>query len=128
MLACCDALRPDWNRWAAFGLERSVAFETDSLVSTRPVEFPVYAPHDCEGMFDVLTYQKGAALLRMLEQYLGEDRFRQTPWQRGRHAAGEFQRLAHARTLPLHDRVLGAAHRVMRAPAPLSWRRAVRAP
>jgi len=27
-------------------------------------------------MFDVLTYQKGGALLRMLEQYLGEERFR----------------------------------------------------
>ena len=27
-------------------------------------------------MFDVLTYQKGGALLRMLEQYLGEDEFR----------------------------------------------------
>ena len=27
-------------------------------------------------MFDVLTYQKGGALLRMLEQYLGVDRFR----------------------------------------------------
>jgi puromycin-sensitive aminopeptidase len=28
-------------------------------------------------MFDVLTYQKGGALLRMLQQYLGEDEFRQ---------------------------------------------------
>ena len=28
-------------------------------------------------MFDVLTYQKGGALLRMLEQYLGEEQFRQ---------------------------------------------------
>ena len=27
-------------------------------------------------MFDVLTYQKGGALLRMLEQYLGDERFR----------------------------------------------------
>ncbi len=27
-------------------------------------------------MFDVLTYQKGAAVLRMLEQYLGADAFR----------------------------------------------------
>ena len=35
------------------------------------------SPADCEGMFDVLTYQKGGALLRMLEQYLGEERFRE---------------------------------------------------
>ena len=75
-VACCDAYRPDWKRWAAFSLERSVAFETDALVATRSVEFPVEKPDDCDGMFDVLTYQKGGALLRMLEQYLGEQEFR----------------------------------------------------
>ena len=46
-VACCDAYRPDWKRWATFSLERSVAFETDSLASTRPVEFPVHAPDRC---------------------------------------------------------------------------------
>jgi puromycin-sensitive aminopeptidase len=75
-VACCDAFRPDWKRWATFGLERSVAFETDSLAATRPVEFEVEKPDDCQGMFDVLTYQKGGALLRMLQQYLGEEEFR----------------------------------------------------
>ena len=76
-VACCDAYRPDWKRWATFGLERSVAFETDALAATRSVEYPVEAPADCDGMFDVLTYQKGGALLRMLQQYLGEEGFRQ---------------------------------------------------
>ncbi len=76
-IACCDAFRPDWLRWTTFSLERSMAFETDSLASTRSVEFPVEAPADCDGMFDVLTYQKGGSLLRMLEQYLGEEQFRQ---------------------------------------------------
>src|SRR3546814_12624884 len=28
-------------------------------------------------MFDVLTYEKGAAVVRMLEQYLGEEAFRE---------------------------------------------------
>jgi puromycin-sensitive aminopeptidase len=69
-IACCDDYRPDWQRWATFSLERSMAFETDSLASTRPVEFPVESPSEADGMFDVLTYQKGASLLRMLEQYL----------------------------------------------------------
>jgi puromycin-sensitive aminopeptidase len=41
------------------------------------VEFEVRSPADAEGMFDVLTYQKGGALLRMLEQHLGADRFRE---------------------------------------------------
>jgi puromycin-sensitive aminopeptidase len=75
-IACCAAFRPDWQRWTTFSLERSVAFEVDSLASTRSVEFPVEAPHECDGMFDVLTYQKGGSLLRMLQQYLGEEQFR----------------------------------------------------
>ena len=76
-VAAVDAFRKDWQRWTSFGLERTAAFETDSLASTRPVEYEVRSPDDCDGMFDVLTYQKGGALLRMLEQYLGDERFRQ---------------------------------------------------
>ncbi|BAN01424.1 M1 family metallopeptidase [Ilumatobacter coccineus] len=76
-IAACDAYRPDWQRWTSFGLERSAAFDVDSLASTRPVEFEVRSPADCEGMFDVLTYQKGGALLRMLEQYLSPESFRE---------------------------------------------------
>jgi len=75
-MRCTDAFRPDWNRWTNFGLSRSQAFTTDSLGTTRPVEYEVLSPADAEGMFDVLTYEKGAAVVRMLEQYLGEDEFR----------------------------------------------------
>jgi len=71
-----EAYRPDWNRWVEFGLSRTAAFDTDALDTTRPIEFPVVSPDEAEGMFDVLTYEKGGAVLRMLEQYLGEDRFR----------------------------------------------------
>jgi puromycin-sensitive aminopeptidase len=76
-IAACDAFAPEWKRWTSFGLERSVAFEVDSLASTRSVEFEVHSPAEADGMFDVLTYQKGGALLRMLEQYLGAERFRE---------------------------------------------------
>ncbi len=75
-IAACDAFAPEWERWTSFGLERSVAFDVDSLASTRSVEFEVRSPAEADGMFDVLTYQKGGALLRMLEQYLGPDEFR----------------------------------------------------
>lgn len=75
-IAACDAFAPEWKRWTSFGQERSAAFEVDSLASTRPVEFEVKSPAEADGMFDVLTYQKGGALLRMLEQYIGEDVFR----------------------------------------------------
>ena len=75
-LKVTDAFRPEWERWVSFGLSRSTAFDTDALQSTRPIEYPVVSPADAEGMFDVLTYEKGAAVVRMLEQYLGEEEFR----------------------------------------------------
>ncbi len=75
-LKVTDAFRVQWERWAGFGLARSTAFDTDALHATRPIEYPVVSPEDAAGMFDVLTYEKGAAVVRMLEQYLGEDQFR----------------------------------------------------
>jgi len=75
-LKAADAFRPEWDRWTTFGVERAAAFAIDSLGATRPIEFPVVSPAEAEGMFDVLTYQKGCAVMRMLEQYVGEDGFR----------------------------------------------------
>jgi len=71
-----DAFRPEWERWTSFSTERSAAMATDALAATRPIEYEVVSPADAEGMFDILTYQKGGAVLRMLETYLGADRFR----------------------------------------------------
>ncbi|MDH3248857.1 MAG: M1 family metallopeptidase, partial [Acidimicrobiia bacterium] len=72
-----DAMRPEWKRWLAFGAtERPWAYGTDSLASSRPVEFEVMSPDEANEMFDALTYGKGSSVLRMIEQYLGEDVFR----------------------------------------------------
>jgi puromycin-sensitive aminopeptidase len=71
-----DAYRPDWEVWNQFSRSRSAALEVDALASTRSIEYPVHSPDDANGMFDTLTYLKGGAILRMLEQYLGADRFR----------------------------------------------------
>jgi puromycin-sensitive aminopeptidase len=71
-----DAWKPEWQRWTSFGVSRAAAFAVDGLWNTRPIEFPVRAPRDADAMFDVLTYEKGASVLRMLEQYLGPDVFR----------------------------------------------------
>ncbi len=74
--ACSDHYRPDWDVWTTFGRARAAAFHTDALRTTRPIEYPVVSPEDAEGMFDILTYEKGASVVRMLEQYLGEEPFR----------------------------------------------------
>jgi puromycin-sensitive aminopeptidase len=72
-----DAWKPEWQRWATFGASRAAALSVDGLHSTRPIEFPVTAPREADAMFDVLTYEKGASVLRMLEQYLGPNVFRE---------------------------------------------------
>ena len=76
-MLCVDAFRPEWDRWTSFGVDRASAMVVDALGSTRPIEFPVKDPSEAEQMFDSLTYQKGAGVLRMLEQYLGAEAFRE---------------------------------------------------
>jgi puromycin-sensitive aminopeptidase len=71
-----DAWKPDWQRWTTFGVSRAAALAVDGLHSSRPVEYAVRAPRDAEAMFDVLTYEKGASVLRMLEQHVGPEAFR----------------------------------------------------
>jgi len=76
-LLAVDAWKPAWQRWVTFGVSRAAALLVDGLHASRPVEFPVVAPKDAEAMFDVLTYEKGGAVLRMVEQYLGPAVFRE---------------------------------------------------
>jgi len=71
-----DAWKPEWRRWDSFTVSRAAAMQVDGLKSTRPIEFPVEKPEEAAGMFDVLTYEKGASVLRMLEQYLSAEAFR----------------------------------------------------
>jgi len=75
-MLCVDDFRPDWLRWVTFGVSRGSALVTDGLATTRPVEFPVGRPAEADAMFDVLTYEKGAGVVRMLERYVGADHFR----------------------------------------------------
>ena len=75
-LRAVDAWKPEWKRWTTFGVSRAAAMAVDGLHHTRPIEFEVRAPRDCEAMFDLLTYEKGASVLRMLEQHLSDDLFR----------------------------------------------------
>ena len=95
-----DAFKPEWQRWTSFGLGRGAALATDALKSTRPIEFPVGPPEQAQGMFDILTYEKGAAVLRMLEQYLGS-----TAFQRGIAAYLEEHKFANTETGDLWDAI-----------------------
>ena len=71
-----DAYNAAWQTWDDFALGRAAALDVDALTNTRTVEYEVITPEDADGMFDVLTYQKGGSVLRMLERWLGADEFR----------------------------------------------------
>ncbi len=75
-IKCVDAFEPAWDRWLAFAPFRASSQETDALAATGAIEIEVGSPDEANAMFDVLTYQKGSSVLRMLEQYLGEESFR----------------------------------------------------
>jgi aminopeptidase N len=75
-LVCTDAFRPQWKTWVGQNFFRDLALQIDGLSTTRAIEYEVVSPDDTQAMFDVLTYEKGASVLRMLEQYLGADVFR----------------------------------------------------
>jgi puromycin-sensitive aminopeptidase len=75
-LLCTNAFRPTWRVWVAQNTFRNLALQVDGMDSTRPIEYEVVSPNDTHAMFDVLTYEKGGSVLRMLELYLGEEVFR----------------------------------------------------
>lgn len=75
-LLATNDYRPDWRVFDSFATMRAEALEVDGLLSTRSIEYEVIAPSDIEDMFDVLTYEKGASVLWMLEQHLGREPFR----------------------------------------------------
>lgn len=69
--------RPDWSaeREEVDWILRSM--HADSLASARYVRQPIESTHDIHNAFDWITYVKGAGVLRMFEQWLGEEPFRE---------------------------------------------------
>lgn len=52
------------------------ALGLDALQSTRPIHKSASTPAEINELFDGIAYEKGAAVLRMIERYLGRDAFR----------------------------------------------------
>ncbi|MFI5366051.1 MAG: M1 family metallopeptidase [Candidatus Binatia bacterium] len=52
------------------------AMQADALAAARAVRQPIKDGGDVLNAFDDITYEKGAAILRMLEAWVGEQRFR----------------------------------------------------
>jgi aminopeptidase N len=70
------SVHPDWHVEVDEALENQTALALDSLKSTRPIHADVMTPAQIDEAFDAIAYQKGAAVLRMIESYVGADSFR----------------------------------------------------
>lgn len=71
-----SAWKPKWNLWMDFEQMKNSPMALDALPTARSIRAPANTPAEINEMFDPITYSKGAAVLRMLELYLGEDTFR----------------------------------------------------
>ncbi|HTT88171.1 MAG TPA: M1 family aminopeptidase [Acidimicrobiales bacterium] len=97
-LLVTDTFEPRWQIWSNFGIDQAAALATDGLRASRSIEFPVGRPDEVQDMFDVITYDKGAAVLRMIERHLGEDNYR-----RGLHFYLDKHRYSNTDTTDLWD-------------------------
>ncbi len=72
-----DKLFPNWDIWTQFSTnDLGIALRLDALHTTHPIEIPVHHPDEIGEIFDEVSYSKGASIIRMLAEYLGEDKFR----------------------------------------------------
>jgi puromycin-sensitive aminopeptidase len=70
------AWKPGWRVWLDFDSGKSVALHLDALRSTHPIRGTVRNAGEAGEAFDAITYEKGGAVLRMIEGFLGEEPFR----------------------------------------------------
>ena len=71
-----DQWRPEWKMWQDFQHHRAAALRLDALRHTHPIHTEVRTPSEATENFDLITYEKGASVVRMVERYLGPESFR----------------------------------------------------
>jgi puromycin-sensitive aminopeptidase len=100
-----DLWKPEWLTWDAFAAERVDAFGLDQLRSTHAIEVAVENPLQIDEIFDLISYQKGCSVLRMLEQYIGDAAF-----QRGSQIYLKTHALGNTETYDLWDALEVGCH------------------
>lgn len=72
-----DEVMPEWEMMTQYiaGVV-GTAFSADQLASTHPISVRVNTPEEIDQIFDEISYNKGGAVLRMIEGYVGHEAFR----------------------------------------------------
>ncbi|KAK5642103.1 hypothetical protein RI129_008270 [Pyrocoelia pectoralis] len=74
---CVNHLFPQYDIWTQFVNDIYIrALELDCLKNSHPIEVPVGHPSEIDEIFDDISYNKGASVIRMLHHYIGDEDFR----------------------------------------------------
>jgi aminopeptidase N len=72
-----EEVHPDWQPWMGQLIDgTSTAMALDARTGTHPIVQTVNTIDEANLAFDTITYEKGLAVIRMLEAYVGEEDFR----------------------------------------------------
>jgi len=72
-----EAWHPEWHLEDDAAEEAQQIIGVDSLTTARAIHGNPSTSSEIKEMFDGITYEKGAAVLRMLESYIGPETFRE---------------------------------------------------
>lgn len=72
-----NSIYPKLNIFDEFYLELLGAFTVDSLKNTHPISSVIKSSDYADSVFDAISYQKGGGILNMINDFMGEDSFRE---------------------------------------------------
>ncbi|KAK3030912.1 hypothetical protein RJ639_036650, partial [Escallonia herrerae] len=70
-----DKLFPEWKIWTQFLEMITGGLVMDSLEQSHPIEVEIPHARSIEELFDAIGYKKGSSVIRMLQDYIGDDVF-----------------------------------------------------
>ncbi|KAK3013476.1 hypothetical protein RJ639_009784 [Escallonia herrerae] len=73
-----DKLFPEWKIWTQFLEMITGGLVMDSLEQSHPIEVDIPHARSIEELFDAIGYEKGSSVIRMLQDYVGDDVFQRS--------------------------------------------------
>ncbi|HKN20304.1 MAG TPA: M1 family metallopeptidase [Terracidiphilus sp.] len=73
---CTGAMHPEWQIPQYVAGDEQHTLDIDAQPTTRAIRARADTPEEIDQMFDRIAYDKGGAVLLMVENYLGEETFR----------------------------------------------------
>lgn len=74
---CVDYCHPEYDIWTQFLVhDCGRALGLDALANSHPIQVEVGPPSEVEEIFDAISYSKGASIIRMLHDWIGDPDFR----------------------------------------------------